>query len=241
MMLLLFALLGGLLGRWVHYYLSSFMNILASEVWQAYQSIFAEQHQASMPFFAEQFKPMKCGHFVVYMLGFAILAILCYCLILNVWQGLICVVYFVLGFCIARLDFTYQLIPPHLCQGLFALGQFSAWLGIGQLTLAQSMQSAVIGFVSFHFLALIAKRYYGKEALGQGDCWLMLGLGSFIHWQQLPLLVFLACLLGLGYAAYQKWHGKIYRQIPFGPFLVGGGFGLLLLNWFQMSMILPQL
>lgn len=68
-------------------------------------------------------------------------------------------------------------------------------------------------FRFYLYFVVVAKLFYRYEALGRGDYWLMLGLGSFISWTRLPLLIFLACLTGLIYVVFNARDKKTF--IPF--------------------------
>lgn len=231
MMWICFALIGAMVGAMAHRYIAIFPNQLKQEVWQAYLFVFIRD-SAEIPAVSPQLKPINCLSLPFYILFSIAFSLICYAITENTWSTIIYLCYVALVICIARIDLAYQLISVHLCQLLLALGIFSAWLGVSELTLEQSLLSALIGFVSFYAIYALAKIYYGREALGRGDYWLILGLASFIRWQQLPLLVFIACLCGIFYVLAQKLRGQLISQIPFAPFLIAGEIGLWLLNYF---------
>lgn len=231
MMWLLFTLIGALVGGIVHHYISTFSAQVKQEVWQAYQVVFADA-SVEAPSVNSQWKPIRCFPLWCYLLIFIAFSLLCFAWSKNLSHALISLCYVALIFCIARIDFAYQLISTQLCQLLFALGIVAAWRGVTELSVEQSLCSGAIGFVSFYVIYALAKLCYGREALGRGDYWLMLGLASFIPWQQLPLMVFIACLCGLFYGLYQRCRGGVILQIPFAPFLISGEVGLWLLNYF---------
>ena len=63
-------------------------------------------------------------------------------------------------------------------------------------------------------LSHLSKWFYKKEALGRGDYWLALGIGTYLTIAHLPLFLFIACLLGIiGYWISRK------PVLPFAPFL----------------------
>ena len=117
-------------------------------------------------------------------------------------------------FVISWLDWHYQLISPTPCLFLFLLGLFGAHQEFSILTLSQSLENAVSFFGVFYIIYHLSKCFYKKEALGRGDYWLALGIGTYLTIAHLPLFLFIACLLGI--IAY--W---IYRKpvLPFAPFL----------------------
>lgn len=120
---------------------------------------------------------------------------------------------------ISLLDAYYQLIPPELCQWLFILGITGAMCGNTSLTVAESVMGGIVAFTGFYALFYIAKWYDGKEALGRGDCWLMLAIGCVLPLEQLPLQIFIACILGLSFMGVQRLRKKFHPILPFAPFL----------------------
>ncbi|NBI13360.1 prepilin peptidase [[Haemophilus] felis] len=236
MMWIIAALIGATAGASVHGYIRHFSQRLEQDIWQAYQCIFA----CDYPMPNSQLKPIQCLPRWCYLMVFMAIALICYALSATQWQALISFSYLLLVFCIARIDMAYQLISSTLCQMLFVLGLGAAYVGATDITLGQSMQSSLLGLASFYGIYVLAKLYYGKEAFGRGDYWLIFGLASFMHWQQLPLFVFMACVYALLYVLYAKWQGAVIQQIPFAPFLIAGASSLLLLNHFLPSMILQN-
>lgn len=217
MITLAFFLFGALFGGMVYYYLTHFIDNLIQAISESYWEIFPQ----TPPHFSRgksAFLPIKCGHlgwyFLIFGLMFVILSSM-FEVTKALWLGCI----FTLGYIIIRIDWHYQLISPSLCQQLFVLGLVGAYWQFNSLSLIQSLQGAAVGFVSFYGIYWFARWGYGKEALGRGDYWLMLGLGSLSAWQQIPLLIFSACSIALVYAAYLKCRGQQVTLLPFAPFL----------------------
>ncbi|MFD1806883.1 prepilin peptidase [Pasteurella oralis] len=236
MNLLLFILLGGMVGLAVRYYLSHFAYWVAQEIYQAYRAIFAPNIPETMSL-SSTLSPIKCGHFFSFFIYFAAVFIICYCVFNPLYQALFMACYISLLICISLTDWYYQLISLPLCQALFVLGLGAAWASISTITLEQSLQSAFSGFMAFYVIYLLAKWVYAREALGRGDYWLMLGLSSVLHWSQLPLLVLIACCCAMGYAFFAKFYKQAYCQLPFAPFLCLADIVMILLNWKHESMI----
>lgn len=120
---------------------------------------------------------------------------------------------------ISLLDLAYLLIPPELCQSLFILSLVGAKWKVLPLTLEESIVNGIIAFLLFYTIFYFAKWYYQKEALGRGDCWLMLPIGSVLPIEQLPLQILIASLLGLAFMGWKKQQKKYTSPIPFAPFL----------------------
>ena len=80
--------------------------------------------------------------------------------------------------------------------------------------ISQNLESAVSFFGVFYIIYHLSKWFYKKEALGRGDYWLALGIGTYLTIAHLPLFLFIACLLGIiGYWISRK------PVLPFAPFL----------------------
>lgn len=233
MNLLVFIFTGGLTGYWVYFQFQHFAIRVTSELYQAYHSFLSSNlsiEELQTTSVSSSLKAIKCGGSLTFFAGFISWFLLCYGLFENVWQGGYVAVYLSILFCIAVLDWHYQLIAPQFCQSLFVLSIFGAWFDVTGWTLEEVLLSAFIGFGAFYLIYQIGKCTYKKEVLGRGDYWLMLGLGSAIHWQYFPILVLFACLAGLFYAYGLKRKGLQVKELPFGTFLCVSGAILLLLH-----------
>ncbi|WP_424411388.1 prepilin peptidase [Pasteurella sp. PK-2025] len=207
---------------WVYYQLTHFTQALAKEIYQAYHAVFLIEETPRL--FEQQamnirLQRIKCGHFWQYFVAFTGVFFTCYFWREDFYQAVHFGLYFSLLFYIAALDWHYHLISPQSCQGLLVLGVVGSWFGLNGLSIEESIQSALIGFLTFYILYWLAKCYYRQEALGRGDYWLMLGLGSMLHWQHFPLLVLIACIVGLGYVLWGKYQQRRIDEVPFGSFL----------------------
>ena len=60
--------------------------------------------------------------------------------------------------------------------------------------------------------------------MGLGDAKLMVGIGLLLGWQSIPIILFLASILGLIFVipSLIRKTKKLTTQIPFGPFIVLG-------------------
>ncbi len=111
---------------------------------------------------------------------------------------------------------------------LFVLGQ-----PLGT-TLPQMLLGAVSVSVPLLGLVLLMDKLLGKESMGGGDIKLLFVMGLYASWMQMLLVLFVACLLGLVWAAAAKKQAAI----AFGPFLALA-FGIVLLfgdgfiAWYQ--------
>lgn len=208
-------LLGGTLGIGLWLYVSGFIPRLQSDVYASYVELFPKNHPPFEPHFA-CFQGKKCGHILTYFFigggGLIAFSIATQPSIFSLWLYAT----LILLWAISYLDWHYQLISPTACLWLFALGLLGATQSFTAITLQESLQSAVIFFLIFYAIYWLAKWYYQKEAFGQGDYWLALGIGSYLPLEKLPLFLLIACILGILFTILCKRTDKF---LPFGPFL----------------------
>ena len=116
------------------------------------------------------------------------------------------------------------------------------WLGL-LINIADSfadLTSAVIGaFVGYAVLWTLYQLHRwlrGVEGMGYGDFKLLAGIGAWLGWQDLPLVVMVGAMSGLVWASILWLRGRLDSgfRMPFGPFLsIGALAGLLLRESFQ--------
>ncbi len=221
--------LGGVFGVALWLYISGFITRLQGDIYNNYIELFPQNCPQFQPHFAA-IQQKKSGHILGYFLITGLIFALITAIIKNplfaLWLG--CTI--ILLWTIAYLDWQYQLISPTPCLWLLALGLFGTIQSLSPLTLVQSLQSAVIFFFVFYGIYQLAKWYYQKEALGQGDYWLALGIGSYLPAECLPLFLLIACLLGILFAILFK---RKDRFLPFAPFLCVSILVVLTINYHQ--------
>ena len=66
--------------------------------------------------------------------------------------------------------------------------------------LPDAVLGAAAGYLGMRMLAAAGEAVFGKTAMGGGDFKLAAALGAWLGWQMLPLLIFLASVIGLIYA-----------------------------------------
>jgi len=158
--------------------------------------------------------------------------------------------FFCVLFCVAMIDFDTWLIPNILSLGLvpvgigFAFFQPDIGVSILPLALPAPVMNRVVGALVGLFLLgalLVVSTYVLRKlgrlgendfAMGWGDPFLLCGIGAFVGWQSIPLVLFLASVQGslIGYflmksqslnhepSEYDDWVPP-ENGVPFGPFL----------------------
>lgn len=84
--------------------------------------------------------------------------------------------------------------------------------------LAVSLAGLIVGGGTVWIVRLVARLAMGREAMGFGDVVLMAMVGSFIGWQPVIVVFFIAPVLALVATAAMRTF-QIGREIPYGPYL----------------------
>ena len=123
------------------------------------------------------------------------------------------------------LDLAHLWLPDRLTLPLLGLG-----LVFGAGTLADRLMGAALGGGALFGLALLFRRYRGREGLGLGDVKLMAALGSWLSPAMLGPLLLLAALAGLALAwvRARRSDGDTSDPVPFGACLALAAFPLWL-------------
>jgi len=138
----------------------------------------------------------------------------------------------------SMIDIDHQILPDLMTLPLVWLGLLCAYFSVF-ISLQDAVIGAIAGYLILWIIYWIFKLLTGKEGMGYGDFKLLAAIGSFVGWQQLPLVIILSAgvgaLLGGSLLLLQK-KGK-ETKIPFGPYLAIAGWIALLwgepiLDWY---------
>ena len=144
---------------------------------------------------------------------------------------------------LALIDLDVQILPDPITLGGIACGLLASPLGAPDLRSAlwsvlAAALAALGGYLAFWAIGVAAERWYGEEALGEGDWKLAAMLGAWLGWRGLLLSVFLGCLAGavVGLSLLARGGGR-RDKLPLGTFLAGAGVlvvftGDSLLRWY---------
>jgi leader peptidase (prepilin peptidase) / N-methyltransferase len=144
------------------------------------------------------------------------------CLV-GLWAACLCA--------LAQIDLKTRLLPDALTAFMVATGLlFHAINGMGNgagmgIGIQHALIGAAAGYAGLWALAKafeLVRRQNAMKAMGRGDFAMLAGIGAWVGWQQLPLVVLVASLTGLVVAAASGLIAK-GRYIPFGPALAVGG------------------
>ncbi|MEL6463988.1 MAG: A24 family peptidase [Pseudomonadota bacterium] len=127
-------------------------------------------------------------------------------MIASVWLGA------VLAW-ICLVDLRRFQIPDAASLGLVAVGLgFSPWSAL--ITPAFALVGASIGYGVFAGIGALFFRWKGEDGLGLGDAKLLAAAGAWLGPRDLPILVAVAAISALCFAALTQ-----RRRIAFGPWL----------------------
>jgi len=131
----------------------------------------------------------------------------------------------------SAIDWDTTVLPDVLTLPLLWGGLAAAALG-WTLPLSTAVWGAVVGYGSLWSVYWLFKLTTGKEGMGFGDFKLLGALGAWLGWQAILPIVLSASLLGALVGIVMKVSGALRegRFVPFGPFLAGGGIGVLLIG-----------
>lgn len=130
------------------------------------------------------------------------------------------------------IDFDHKLIPDDISLPLLWLGLLltAAGVGVPGVSLSDSVVGAAAGYLSLWSLYWVFLIATGKQGLGYGDFKLLAALGAWLGWQSLLPILLLASLggslVGIGLILLKGQSRS--AAMPFGPFLAGAGFTMLI-------------
>ena len=130
---------------------------------------------------------------------------------------------------VSVIDFETMLISDAFSLALFILGLAGSFVnphfqgGWGE-RLASSAMGAAAGCGFIWALAMLGKKIYKKDAVGEGDIFLMGGIGALCGWQGVFTAVVMASFFGSVYGVSLLLLKRADRMshMPFGPFLALG-------------------
>lgn len=118
------------------------------------------------------------------------------------------------------IDADTQYLPDQLTLPLIWLGLLANYAG-GLVSLQQAVLGAVCGYMSLWLLNFVHKLLRGFDGMGAGDFKLLAALGAWLGAAVLPVIVFVAALVGVVAAVVLK--AAKSQPIAFGPCLAIAG------------------
>jgi leader peptidase (prepilin peptidase)/N-methyltransferase len=129
------------------------------------------------------------------------------------------------------IDFEHQLLPDVITLPLLWLGLLVNTLDFGfGVSLEEAVIGAIAGYSILWAIYWVFKLSTGKEGMGYGDFKLLSALGAWMGWKSLLLIIGLSSIVCaiLGLIMILAKRSDKSMPIPFGPFLAGAGFIMLI-------------
>ncbi len=122
------------------------------------------------------------------------------------------------------IDLDHHLLPDHLTLLLVWIGLF-----LSVFTLFTDSHDAIFGAIAgyliFAIIGWLFKFVTGKQGMGQGDYKFLAGLGAYLGWEQLPIIILFASISGLIFGLTHMILKRQFKSVPlpFGPYLAIAG------------------
>lgn len=140
------------------------------------------------------------------------------------WQTVAALFFTWILIALTFIDLDFHLLPDHLTLLLLWLGLLASIYSLFT-DCHDAIIGAIAGYLVFAFTQWIFKLITGKIGMGQGDYKFLAALGAYLGWQQLPIIVLLASLIGVIFGLTHMAIKKRYKSVPlpFGPYLAVAG------------------
>lgn len=138
---------------------------------------------------------------------------------------------------LSKTDLSCRLLPDSLTLSLVASGLLFHGLSSGT-ALMTSVIGATVGYLALWGFAALYQRVRGQAGMGRGDFAMFAGLGAWLGWPSLPMVLVTACVIGILIGLTRR--ARVIRtdeavseetlmqqQIAFGPALALAG----LIGW----------
>jgi len=122
---------------------------------------------------------------------------------------------------VAILDLRFFWLPNRLTLPLIPIGLLVGWAGIGP-TLEDRIIGAAAGWLVLEAIAFVYGKLRGRRGLGGGDPKLLAGLGAFVGYPNVPLVLVGSGLIGLAAIAAMRMRGEevtATTRLPMGTLM----------------------
>jgi leader peptidase (prepilin peptidase)/N-methyltransferase len=132
---------------------------------------------------------------------------------------------------LAFIDAEHQLLPDSLTLPLCWAGLLASTQGWIAVDPVSALWGAASGYLLVWFVGQAYLRLRGQIGMGQGDYKLLAALGAWLGWQNLSLLLLLACVLGICHGLMRpRSERQASPHFAFGPSLCLAAAAVLLLG-----------
>ena len=127
---------------------------------------------------------------------------------------------------LAALDGKHHWLPDRMTAILAVSGLLASFLADAP-TLSDRLVGGLTGFLSLTIIAAIYKQMRGREGLGGGDPKMLAGIGCWLGWSALPMVILGASLAGILVAISWRLRGKEVTadsMLPLGSLMAVAAF-----------------
>lgn len=149
------------------------------------------------------------------------------------WAGVAGAMFGWLLLALAAVDARAMWLPNQLTGALALAGLAVGVTGLVPPPLAARAIGGLAGFAVLEALRRGYRLWRGREGIGGGDPKMLGGIGLWLGWQPLPIVMLVACALGLGFAFGWRTTGRRVRadtRLPLGTLMAAGGYAVWLLS-----------
>ena len=139
-------------------------------------------------------------------------------------QTLIGLIFTWIAIALTFIDLDHHLLPDTLTLLLVWIGLLASLFNIF-VSSHDAIIGAAMGYLIFACVQFLFHLLTGKDGMGQGDYKFLAGLGALFGWQQLPIIILLASVIGLIFGLVQLAVKHQFKSVPlpFGPYLAIAG------------------
>lgn len=140
------------------------------------------------------------------------------------WQTVGGLIFTWIAISLTFIDLDHHLLPDHLTLLLVWAALF-----LSIFTIFVDSHDAIIGAIAGYMIFAVTQWLFqlatGKIGMGQGDYKFLAGMGALLGWQQLPVIILLASIIGLIFGLTQMAIKHQFKSVPlpFGPYLAIAG------------------
>lgn len=128
---------------------------------------------------------------------------------------------------LAAVDLAAFRLPNVLTAALAVGGLATGFAGLHP-PLVDRLIGGVAGFAALWLIAAAYRQLRGRAGLGGGDAKLLGAIGLWLGWRALPMVVLIACMVGLAIALLRRMQGG--DRLPLGALLAPAAFFVWLLT-----------
>lgn len=133
---------------------------------------------------------------------------------------------------LAALDAEHHWLPDRLTILLATTGLLSVFI-VQEPTVVDRLIGGLTGYFSLLLISIVYRTIRGREGLGGGDPKMLGGIGLWLGWQYLPIILLGAAIIGLLFVLILRIRDKpvgLDSQLPLGSLMAVAAFPIWLVH-----------